>query len=153
MYVRLKTSYPLISLVSLSFSSTLLLLDNLAYTKYIFPERYSDKEYIKHLKSILTAGCIFWVKHWKNLVFSNGAPTHNYELGTFKCHKSGGRSNEEGRLSQFFKVFIYSNFITISFRFLELKMRKSSFFNSHIPLLLIEVKIGKTVMPFLTKYS
>ena len=43
------------------FSSTLLLFDQLAYTKCKVPERSTDKGYIKHHKSTLTAGCkLFW---------------------------------------------------------------------------------------------
>ena len=44
---------------SLGFFFTLLLFDNLAYTTYIFPERYSDGEYVEHPKSTLTQGVRF----------------------------------------------------------------------------------------------
>ena len=53
------------------FSSTLLLFDNFAYSKYILPERSSNEEYIKHHKSTLTAGCQnFWVKTSKTALVS-----------------------------------------------------------------------------------
>ena len=57
----------------------MILFDNLAYTKYIFSERSSNKEYI----SILTTGCnILGGK--KMIKHAYRAPTHDYEPGIFR---------------------------------------------------------------------
>ena len=57
------------------FSFTLILFDNLAYTKYILLQRSSDEEYIEHHKSTLTVVYYFRVKNYARC-FSNGAPIH-----------------------------------------------------------------------------
>ena len=75
---------------------------------------------------------IFWgvkkLKKTTHIVFSNGAPTHNYVPGTFNFHECGGKIDTEGSVSQFFECVLCSNFITISFR-IWLKMRKNDFSN------------------------
>ena len=40
-------------------------------------------------------------KKYMKKVFSNGAATCNYKLGTFKFHKCGGKINMQGRVTQF----------------------------------------------------
>ena len=60
------------------FSSTLPLSDNLAYTRYILPERSADKENIKHHKSTLTDCTIWGVNFKKNMhnVFKQRSKPH-----------------------------------------------------------------------------
>ena len=88
--------------------SNLLLFDNLAYTKYMLPERSSDEEQIKHNKSALSAWCSLFGIKIKNkqtcIVFSNGA-FHTYGRGSFKNYKCGIKIKMEGRVSHFFPIF------------------------------------------------